>query len=79
MPEHHHFRVPFTPPQPHEARALAVAAAFLRRAATELDSRRLSPFPSFDATSLSGDLSSNLISAGALCETVVELASNAGL
>jgi hypothetical protein len=71
------YRLPFTPPRPQEAAALAHAAAYLKRAASELQSRQLTPFGRVGAAALEGDLPALLSSAGFLCETVLEMAPTA--
>ena len=70
------FRFPFTPPEPREAEALARAAAYLRRAANEVESRRMRSFESFACASALDDLPAALSAAGHLCDAVADSATD---
>jgi hypothetical protein len=71
-----HFRLPIPTPSPDEARALAAAAIYLRRAATSLDSRRLGGHPFDPSLPFLNDLSGSLSAAGSLCSALLETAEN---
>jgi hypothetical protein len=66
------FRFPFTPPEPQEAEALAQAAAYLLRAANEVESSRLLLIGFFAGTCPLDDLPAALSAAGHLCDAVIE-------
>ncbi|MCC6791163.1 MAG: hypothetical protein IT336_05735 [Thermomicrobiales bacterium] len=74
MSDANRFLLPFTPPRPHEVVALRHAAAYLKRAAVEIETRRMAQFGRSMARPLEDDLPTILRSAGLLCETVVEIA-----
>jgi CO/xanthine dehydrogenase FAD-binding subunit len=76
MPSSVSFRFPFTPPEPREAEALARAAAFLRRAANEVESRRLRSIGCYAGSSPLDDLPAALSAAGHLCDAVVDSATD---
>jgi len=66
------FRFPFTPPEPHEAQALARAAAYLLRAANEVETGRLLTVGFFAASFPLDDLPAALSAAGHLCDAVID-------
>ena len=70
------FHFPFTPPEPREAEALARAAAYLRRAANEVESRRLRSFGRIAGSSPLDDLPAALSAAGHLCDAVIDSATD---
>jgi hypothetical protein len=68
------FQLPISAPTRAEAEALARAADYLHRAATELQSRNLGLWMMGDMTA-SADLPAALTSAGNLCAAILETAS----
>jgi hypothetical protein len=70
------FRFPFTPPEPREAEALARAAAYLRRAANEVESRRLRSIGCLAGSNPLIDLPAALSAAGHLCDAVIDSATD---
>ena len=73
-PPARHFRLPCTPPSPDEIEALAVSAAYLHRASSEIRSALLLVARRADAGDWTHDVPAALISAGHLCDAVVESA-----
>jgi hypothetical protein len=73
------FRFPFTPPEPDEADALVRAAAYLHRAANEVESSRLVLIGFYAGTCPLDDLPAALSAAGHLCDAVVDSRPAAGL
>lgn len=68
------FRFPFTPPQTQDAEALARAAAYLIRAANEVESSQLLSIGFVAGPSPLDDLPAALAAAGHLCDAVANSA-----
>lgn len=69
------FRMPCTPPSPDEIEALALSAAYLLRASSEMRSALLLDGMHAIGGDWRHDVPAALVSAGHLCEAVVESAS----
>ena len=70
--------LPFAPPTPMEAVALARAAAYLGRAGTEAASRLLGTWAVPDEAALLETLRDQLLAGAALCDGLLDLAADAG-
>jgi hypothetical protein len=68
------FRFPFSPPSRAEAVALEQAAAYLLRAANEVETARIAVIGFLTGSAPLDDLPAALHAAGCLCDAVVESA-----